>query len=100
MKRRQETMAGDATAINYNLWPWVGRASEPLQNQGFPQPVPGGVFGQGHCESWALRQGSLTHDQQTLPLQLAAMPDYVARPRSLRQELFMHRSDLQPFAVS
>ena len=22
-------------AINYSLWPWVGRASEPLQNQGF-----------------------------------------------------------------
>src|SRR5438132_10705421 len=33
-------------AINFNLWPRVGRASERLQNQGFPQAVPGGVFGQ------------------------------------------------------
>jgi len=47
LSRWQKTIAGDATAINYNLWPWVGRASEPLQNQGFQHAVPGGVFGQG-----------------------------------------------------
>ncbi len=38
LSRWQKTIAGDATAINYNLWPWVGRASEPPQNQGFTRP--------------------------------------------------------------
>ena len=32
---------------NYDLWPWVGRASEPLQNQGVQQTVSGEVFSQG-----------------------------------------------------
>jgi hypothetical protein len=42
---------------SYNLWPWAGRASEHLQNQGFPQFVLGGVFGQGDSEGQTLRQG-------------------------------------------
>ena len=33
-------------ARNYNLWPWVGRASETLQNHGFQQAISEGVFGQ------------------------------------------------------
>ncbi len=35
------------TAPLNNLWPWAERASEHPQNQGFPQPAPGGVFGHG-----------------------------------------------------
>jgi hypothetical protein len=34
-------------AKNFSLWPPENRALEPLQNQGFQQAVPGGVFGQG-----------------------------------------------------
>src|SRR5271155_2789652 len=46
-----ELLAGEhlfvyTPAINFNLWPAIRRALEPLQNQGFQQPLQGGVFGQ------------------------------------------------------
>jgi len=72
-------IAGDATAINYNLWPWVGRASETLQNHGFQQAISEGVFWPGAIVRAGLYARVSTHDQQTLPLQLAAMRDYVSK---------------------
>lgn len=39
----------------------------------------GGVFGQGGAVRVGLYARVSTHDQQTLPLQLAAMMEYVAR---------------------
>jgi hypothetical protein len=39
----------------------------------------GGVFGQGGAVRVGLYARVSTHDQQTLPLQLAAMTEYIAR---------------------
>ena len=37
----------------WRLWPWVGRASEPLQNEGFNKPFPERFLARGD-------RGSLT----------------------------------------
>lgn len=43
----REHCLSNAPAINFNLWPGLRPALELLQNQGFQQAIPGGVFGQG-----------------------------------------------------
>jgi hypothetical protein len=44
---KPEFRARARMAINYNLWPGRRRASEPQQNQGFQQTVPGGFLARG-----------------------------------------------------
>src|SRR5713101_439807 len=57
----------------------MGRTSiRTPAKSGFHQTVSGEVFGQGISEGRPLRRVSI-HDQQTLPLRLAAMRDYVSK---------------------
>ena len=64
---------------NYSFRPGRVVAEHGQEKRGAMKGQFGGVFGQGVPVRVGLYARVSTHDQQTLPLQLAAMTEYVAR---------------------